>query len=148
MLVFVFGMFFMVVVKYVFGVDIYQIEIWMLVEIVVFGVMVISFSYLFVGVKVWEIINGYQQNLGIDCFVDLIDWGWFYFLIKLIFCLLYWLYGFIGNMGWLIIVLIFILKILVFLLVCKFYILMVKMKELQFEMEVIKECVGDDWMKY
>ena len=112
------------------------------------GATASSSSYLFAGAKVWETIRGYQENPGIDRFVDSIDWGWFYFLTKPIFRLLHWLHGFIGNMGWSIIGLTFILKLLVFPLARKSYISMAKMKELQPQMEAIKERVGDDRMKY
>ncbi|MTH65053.1 membrane protein insertase YidC [Paracoccus shanxieyensis] len=139
---------FTAVVKYAPGADIYQTETRMPVETVAPGATATSSSYLFAGAKVWETINGYQQNPGIDRFVDSIDWGWFYFLTKPIFRLLHWLHGFIGNMGWSIIALTFILKTLVFPLARKSYISMAKMKELQPEMEAIKERVGDDRMKY
>ena len=55
------------------------------------------------------------------------------FLTKPIFRLLHWLHGFIGNMGWSIIALTFILKTLVFPLARKSYISMAKMKELPTE---------------
>ncbi|MFH5775883.1 membrane protein insertase YidC [Paracoccus broussonetiae] len=139
---------FTAVVKYAPGVDIYQAETRMAVQTVAPGATGTSSSYLFAGAKVWETIKGYQENPGIDRFVDSIDWGWFYFLTKPIFRLLHWLHGFIGNMGWSIIGLTFILKLLVFPLARKSYISMAKMKELQPQMEAIKERTGDDRMKY
>lgn len=139
---------FTAVVKYAPGADIYQTETRMPVQSVAPGATGTSASYLFAGAKVWETINGYQQNQHIDGFVDSIDWGWFYFLTKPIFRLLHWLHGMIGNMGWSIIALTFILKLLVFPLARKSYISMAKMKEMQPQMEAIKERVGDDRMKY
>ncbi|RQP07521.1 MAG: membrane protein insertase YidC [Paracoccus sp. BP8] len=142
------GQSFTAVVKYAPGADIYQAETRMPVQTVAPGATGTSSSYLFAGAKVWEVINGYQENPGIDRFVDSIDWGWFYFLTKPIFRLLHWLHGMIGNMGWAIIALTFVLKLLVFPLARKSYISMAKMKELQPEMEVIKQRTGDDRMKF
>ncbi|RNF34478.1 membrane protein insertase YidC [Paracoccus methylarcula] len=142
------GQTFTSVVKYAEGADIYQTQARYPMQTVQPGAEWSSQSYLFAGAKVWEIIKGYQNTPGIDRFVDSIDWGWFYFLTKPIFQLLHWLHGFIGNMGWSIIALTFILKLLVFPLARKSYISMAKMKELQPQMEAIKERIGDDRMKF
>ena len=142
------GSAFTAVVKYAPGADIFQTEARMPMQTVAPGATASSSSYLFAGAKVWETIRGYQENPGIDRFVDSIDWGWFYFLTKPIFRLLHWLHGFIGNMGWSIIALTFILKALVFPLARKSYVSMARMRELQPEMEAIKERTGDDRMKY
>ncbi|UXU73731.1 MULTISPECIES: membrane protein insertase YidC [unclassified Paracoccus (in: a-proteobacteria)] len=139
---------FTAVVRYAPGADIYQAETRLPMQTVAPGATASSASYLFAGAKVWEVINGYQENPGIDRFVDSIDWGWFYFLTKPIFRLLHWLHGMIGNMGWAIIALTFVLKLLVFPLARKSYVSMAKMKELQPEMEAIKERTGDDRMKF
>ena len=136
------------VVKYAEGAEIYQTEARYPMQTVQPGTQVSADSYLFAGAKVWEVINGYQQSLGIQGFVDSIDWGWFYFLTKPIFRLLHWLNGMIGNMGWSIIALTFILKTLVFPLARKSYVSMAKMKELQPQMEALKERTGDDRMKF
>ena len=142
------GSAFTAVAKYAPGADIYQTETRMPMQTVAPGATGTSSSYLFAGAKVWETINGYQESPGIDRFVDSIDWGWFYFLTKPIFRLLHWLHGMIGNMGWSIIALTFILKLLVFPLARKSYVSMAKMKEMQPQMEAIKERVGDDRVKY
>lgn len=142
------GQAFTSVVKYADGADIYQTEARYPMQTVQPGGEVTTSGYLFAGAKVWEVIKGYEDTPGIDRFVDSIDWGWFYFLTKPIFQLLHWLHGFIGNMGWSIIALTFILKLLVFPLARKSYISMAKMKELQPQMEAIKERTGDDRMKY
>ncbi len=139
---------FTAVVKYAPGANIYQAETRMPVQTVASGASAEISSFLFAGAKEWEVIKGYETNPGIARFVDSIDWGWFYFLTKPIFRLLHWLHGFIGNMGWSIIALTFILKLLVFPLARKSYVSMARMKELQPEMEAIKERTGDDRMKY
>jgi YidC/Oxa1 family membrane protein insertase len=135
------------VVKYVPSAELYQTETRMPVIDVAPGVSASSATMLFAGAKEWEVIKGYQKSKGIDRFVDAIDWGWFYFLTKPMFQLLHWLHGVIGNMGWAIIALTFIIKALVFPLARKSYVSMAKMKELQPEMEALKARVGDDRQK-
>ncbi|MGP9804739.1 membrane protein insertase YidC [Paracoccus sp. NSM] len=142
------GQAFTAVVKYAEGADIYQTEARFPMQTVAPGTQLTAESYLFAGAKVWEVIRGYEREQGIQRFVDSIDWGWFYFLTKPIFQLLHWLHGIIGNMGWAIIALTFVLKTLVFPLARKSYISMAKMKELQPQMEEIKARTGDDRMKF
>ena len=104
-------------------------------------------SRLFAGAKEWETIRHYQNDEGVDRFIDAIDWGWFFFLTKPIFSVLHWLNSFIGNMGWSIIALTVLLKMILFPLAYKSYASMAKMRELQPEMEKIKEKAGDDRQK-
>ena len=104
-------------------------------------------SRLFAGAKEWETIRTYEREEGIHKFIDTIDWGWFFFLTKPIFWLLHNLNVLIGNMGWAIIGLTVIIKILVFPLAYKSYASMAKMKELQPQMEKLKEAAGDDRQK-
>ena len=104
-------------------------------------------TYLFAGAKEWTPIKNYQDNYGIDRFEDSIDWGWFFFLTKPIFQLLYWINGNVGNMGWSILCLTLIIKAFLFPLAYKSYVSMARMKELQPEMEKIKARVGDDRKK-
>ena len=104
-------------------------------------------SRLFAGAKEWETIRNYERTDGVYKFIDSIDWGWFFFLTKPIFWLLHWMNAAIGNMGWAIIGLTFVIKALLFPLAYKSYSSMAKMKELQPEMEKIKERAGDDRQK-
>ena len=101
-------------------------------------------SRLFAGAKEWATIRAYQNEQGVDRFLDSIDWGWFFFLTKPIFAALHWFNIMIGNMGWAIIALTLSIKALVLPLAYKSYVSMAKMKELQPEMEKIKERAGDD----
>ena len=103
-------------------------------------------THLFAGAKEWETIRSYQNDKGIDRFLDSIDWGWFFFLTKPMFWLLHHLHALIGNMGWAIIGLTLVIKALVLPLAYKSYVSMAKMKELQPEMEKLKERAGDDRM--
>ena len=145
------------------GSEIYQVEIRQPVLSIAPGASASSQVQFFAGAKEWETIHDYQNDpawldwaLGdrvdesrpqIAGFIDSIDWGWFYFLTKPIFRLLHWLHGLIGNMGLAIIALTFILKTLVLPLVYKSSVSMARMKELQPEMEALKERAGDDKQK-
>ncbi|MDN5569566.1 MAG: membrane protein insertase YidC, partial [Paracoccus sp. (in: a-proteobacteria)] len=142
------GQAFTAVVKYADGADIYQTEARFPMQTVKPGTQVTADSYLFAGAKVWEVLKGYEDGVGIQGLVDSIDWGWFYFLTKPIFRLLHWLHAIIGNMGLAIIALTFVLKTLVFPLARKSYISMAKMKELQPQIQELKERTGDDRMKF
>jgi len=102
---------------------------------------------LFAGAKEWATIRAYQNEQGVDRFLDSIDWGWFFFLTKPIFAALHWFNALIGNMGWAIIALTLLIKALVLPLAYKSYVSMAKMKELQPQMEKIKETAGDDRQK-
>jgi len=130
--------------KYFASREIYQSEAVMPVETIANGSEVQVTTRLFVGPKEWEAIRTYQDEQGVDRFVDSIDWGWFFFLTKPIFSLLHWLNGVVGNMGWSIIALTLIIKAIVLPLAYKSYVSMAKMKELQPEMEKLKERAGDD----
>ena len=110
------------------------------------GATVSVTTQLFAGAKEWEAIREYQEN-GVEGFIDSIDWGWFFFLTKPIFWLLHELNKLIGNMGWSIIGLTLIIKALLFPLAYKSYVSMAKMKELQPQMEKLKEAAGDDKQK-
>ena len=138
------GQTFNAVTKYMANSQIYQAESRLpVVEVQPRGTYGIE-TKLFAGAKEWEIISSYQDRFGIDRFVDSIDWGWFFFLTKPIFLLLHWLNLYVGNMGWSIICLTFIIKAALFPLAYKSYVSMAKMKELQPEMEKIKERSGGD----
>jgi YidC/Oxa1 family membrane protein insertase len=141
------GQGFTAVSKYVPSADIYQTGIRLPTVTVEPGQQVGVETNLFAGAKEWEIIRHYQNDLGFDGFLDSIDWGWFYFLTKPIFAVLHWLNAVIGNMGIAIIALTLIIKALLLPLAYKSYVSIAKMKELQPEMEKLKEKAGEDKQK-
>ena len=124
--------------------DIYQTDVTLSSQNVAPGQTVSVSTRLFAGAKEWEAIRTYQNEQGVGGFLDSIDWGWFFFLTKPIFWLLHELNVIIGNMGWSIIALTLIIKAVLLPLAYKSYVSMAKMKELQPEMEKIKERAGDD----
>jgi YidC/Oxa1 family membrane protein insertase len=117
---------------------------------------------VFAGAKEWEAIRAYENDPGwarrllgaepdpdrlqVRGFVESIDWGMFFFLTKPMFWLLHTLNALIGNMGWAIIALTLVIKTLVFPLARKSYVSMARMKELQPEMEALRERTGEDRM--
>jgi YidC/Oxa1 family membrane protein insertase len=135
------------VLKYVPTSGIYQAEVRQPVISVNPGTTATSSIRFFAGAKEWATIRAYENEGGIPGFIDSIDWGWFYFLTKPIFAVLHWLNAVIGNMGWAIIALTVVLKIIVLPLAYKSYVSMARMKELQPEMEAIKERAGEDRQK-
>ncbi|MEM6763092.1 MAG: membrane protein insertase YidC, partial [Pseudomonadota bacterium] len=54
---------------------------------------------VFAGAKKYEIIQGYEDTVGIDRFNLLIDWGWFYFITKPLFLVIDYIHGIVGNFG-------------------------------------------------
>ena len=135
------------VAKYDINNDIFLTEAVQPTQTVASGDSTTVTSQFFAGAKEWEVIKNYQDDGGVDGFVDSIDWGWFYFLTKPIFWLLHTLNGYIGNMGWSIICLTLVIKALLLPLAYKSYVSMARMKELQPEMEKLKESAGDDKQK-
>ncbi|MFW8635104.1 membrane protein insertase YidC [Cribrihabitans pelagius] len=123
--------------------EIYQTDVVLPTMSVAAGETAEVSTMLFSGAKEWATIRAYEKS-GIEGFLDSIDWGWFFFLTKPMFAVLHWLNALIGNMGWAIIGLTVLIKILVFPLAFKSYASMAKMKELQPEMEKLKERAGDD----
>ncbi|MGL4236092.1 membrane protein insertase YidC [Tabrizicola sp.] len=135
------------VLKYVPNAGIYQAEVRQPVVSLDPGATATSTIRFFAGAKEWATIRAYEREDGIAGFIDSIDWGWFYFLTKPIFAVLHWLNALIGNMGWAIIALTFVLKTIVLPLAYKSYVSMARMKELQPEMEALKERAGEDKQK-
>ena len=124
--------------------DVYLVETVYPMVTVATGETIEASTQFFAGAQEWEVIRNYQNALGIERFLDSIDWGWFFFLTKPIFAVLHWLNGLIGNMGWAIIGLTLIIKALLLPLAYKSYVSMAKMRELQPQMEKLKEAAGDD----
>ncbi|GAA3866116.1 membrane protein insertase YidC [Celeribacter arenosi] len=132
------------VAKHVPTSNIYQVEARLPTQTVGAGQTISNTTYLFAGAKEWETIKRYQDETGFFRFVDSIDWGWFFFFTKPIFWLLHSLNNLIGNMGWSIVALTVLLKAIMFPLAYRSYVSMARMKELQPEMEKLKEAAGDD----
>ena len=133
--------------RYVPGADIFQTEARLPAMVAAPGETVEVTTNLFAGAKEWDAIRAYERDLQVENFVDSIDWGWFYFLTKPIFWLLHELNILIGNMGLAIIALTLTLKTVLLPLAYRSYSSMAKMRELQPQLEKIKERAGEDRQK-
>jgi YidC/Oxa1 family membrane protein insertase len=110
---------------------------------------------LFAGAKEVSVVGinfpfgpgGYDQSLHLNHFDLMIDWGWIYFISKPMFLALDFFYHLVGNFGIAILIVTISIKILFFPLANKSYASMAKMKALQPQMAMIKECFADDRMK-
>ena len=101
-------------------------------------------SKIFIGAKEAKLIDKYQEDFNIYNFDLAIDWGWFYFLTKPLFYIIYFFSGISGNFGLAIIILTVITRIIFFPLANWSFVSMTKMKMLQPEMTRIKEVYKED----
>ena len=99
---------------------------------------------LFAGPKIVSVIDAYVEEYGIQEFDRSVDFGWFYFLTKPIFNVLQFVFGYVGNFGWSIIVFTILMRICFFPLAQQSFKSMAKMKKLGPEMQRLKEQYGDD----
>ncbi|OUD09379.1 membrane protein insertase YidC [Marivivens niveibacter] len=127
--------------------EVYEADAFMPSQTLADGTDATVSTRFFVGAKEWETLREYENEQGVTGFINAIDWGWFFFLTKPIFWLLHNINAVIGNMGWSIVALTVVLKALVLPLAYKSYVSMAKMKELQPQMEKLKEEAGDDRAK-
>lgn len=102
---------------------------------------------VFAGAKQVHVVDAYGNNLKIDRFELLIDWGWFYFLTKPLFFALDYFYKHVGNFGVSILIVTFLIKLLLYPLANKAYVSMSRMKKLQPEMERLRKRHEDDKMR-
>jgi YidC/Oxa1 family membrane protein insertase len=99
---------------------------------------------IFAGPKIVKVIDKYMEEYGVQEFDRSVDFGWFYFLTKPIFHTLEFIFGYVGNFGWSIIIFTILMRICFFPLAQQSFKSMAKMKKLAPEMQRLKEQYGDD----
>ncbi|MFA6267397.1 MAG: membrane protein insertase YidC [Pseudolabrys sp.] len=104
-------------------------------------------AHLFAGAKEVRVVNAYEEQLKLDRFDRIIDWGWFYFITKPLFLVIDWLYHLVGNFGVAILLVTVMIKALFFPLASKSYASMAKMKAVQPQMVALRERYPDDKAK-
>jgi YidC/Oxa1 family membrane protein insertase len=102
---------------------------------------------LFAGAKVVQLVDNYEQQLGIKNFDRIIDWGYFYFITKRLFIVIDYFYKLLGNFGLAILLVTVLLKGLFFPLANKSYASMAKMKAVQPQLKELQERNKDDKAK-
>ena len=102
---------------------------------------------MFAGAKEIKLLDNYTKQYNIDKFDLAVDFGWYYFLTKPFFYILDFLYNFIGNMGWAILLFAALLRLAMFPIANKSYESMSKMKKVQPKMQELQEKYKDDKVK-
>jgi len=97
---------------------------------------------MFIGPKSMAVLK--QAGEGLE---RSIDYGWFAFIAKPMHTFISWMYGYVGNFGWCIVLLVLSIKILFYWPTQKSYESMASMRKLQPEMARMKELHGDDRQK-
>lgn len=126
----------------------YQADYLMPPTVIEPGQAVQTTGHLFAGAKELKIIDAYEKTLGIQRFDLTVDFGWYYFLTKPFFFILSWFYSYFGNMGLAILFFAFLLRLVMFPIANRSFENMAKMKELQPQIEKLKERFGDDKMRF
>ena len=130
--------------SYEFGQDTYQTNI-VGAKISVASNSQISHNFkLFAGPKIVKVIDEYMEEYEIKEFDRSVDFGWLYFLTKPIFNVLQFIYGYVGNFGYAIMLFTLLMRICFFPLAQQSFKSMAKMKKLAPEMKRLKEQYGDD----
>jgi YidC/Oxa1 family membrane protein insertase len=102
---------------------------------------------LFAGAKSVEVLDAYEEELGVPRFDSAVDWGNLWFFTKPIFYFLHWIQQGVGNFGVAILLLTVVMKLVFFPLANKSYASFAKLKKLQPKMEELKKRYAKDPQK-
>lgn len=126
------------------GVEKYQVDFISSTQIVKPGENFSIQGKLFAGAKKVDLLDKYEKQYNIKLFDRAIDFGWFYIITKPVFYAMNFFYKYVGNFGVSILIVTVIIKLLMFTLANKSYRSMKKMKNLQPEIDRIKNLYSDD----
>jgi YidC/Oxa1 family membrane protein insertase len=104
-------------------------------------------NHLFAGAKEVAVINAYRDELSLERFDFLVDWGWFHFITRPMFWLLDALFGVVGNFGVAILLVTVLLKGVFFPLANRSYRSMASMRKVTPQVAAIRERYKDDRAK-
>ncbi len=124
--------------------DAYQTDYVLDARTVAPGATTSADARLFAGAKEVHVVNAYEQQLKLNRFDLLIDWGWFYFITKPLFLAMDYIYHLVGNFGIAILIVTVLIKAAFFPLANKSYASMAKMKAVQPQMQALRERYPDD----
>ena len=102
---------------------------------------------IIVAAKEVDVIDDYAEKLNVGKFDLVIDWGWFYFIVKPLFFLIDYFFKLTGNFGIAIILITICIRLVFFPLANYSFRSMAKMKALQPEMVRLKELHKEDKVK-
>ena len=126
------------------GTDKYQADFLSTAQIIEAGGSFELTHKLFAGAKKVDLLDKYESQYNIKLFDRAIDFGWFYVLTKPIFNAMNFFYLYVGNFGISIMIVTIIIKLVMFTFANKSYRSMKRMKNLQPQMERLKELYADD----
>lgn len=122
----------------------YQVDYTGAAVVVPAGGVAENSSHLFAGAKEVLVLDEYEKNLNAPKFNLAVDFGWFWFMTQPFFYILHWLHTHLGNMGFAIIVLTFIIRMAVFPLTNTSYRSFAKMKKVTPQIMELRERWGND----
>lgn len=99
-------------------------------------------SRLYIGPKIQDRLEALAPNLG-----RTVDYGWLWFIAEPLFIALKWIHSVVGNWGWSIIILTFLIKLVFYKLSETSYRSMANMRKMAPQMQKLKERYGSDRQK-